>query len=91
MQPLPLALVVPRVSSVPGICRIHGGSPCQAAVLEMFRAVSCGGSCAPANLWWEQSGVMYQIQIKLRNGLTEKDQEKILVETANSTVPARRQ
>ncbi len=27
----------------------------------MFMPVSCGGSCAPANLWWEQNGVMYQI------------------------------
>jgi hypothetical protein len=57
----------------------------------MFTPVSCGGSCAPANLWWEQNGVMYQIQIKLRSSSTEKDQEKILVETANSIVTARRQ
>jgi hypothetical protein len=56
----------------------------------IFRAVSCGGSCAPANLWWEQNGVMYQIQIKLSSASTERDQEKILIETANSTVPARR-
>ncbi len=57
----------------------------------MFRPVSCGGSCAPANLWWEQNGVMYQIQIKLRSDSQEKDQEKILVQTANSTVAARRE
>jgi hypothetical protein len=57
----------------------------------MFMPVSCGGSCAPANLWWEQNGVMYQIQIKLNSNTTEKDQEKILVETANSTVTARRE
>jgi hypothetical protein len=38
----------------------------------MFRAVSCGGSCAPANLWWEQNGVMYQIQIKLKKRLGGK-------------------
>jgi hypothetical protein len=56
----------------------------------MFRPVSCGGSCAPANLWWEQNGVMYQIQIKLRSDSTEEDQKKILVETANSTVTVRR-
>jgi hypothetical protein len=56
----------------------------------MFSAVSCGGSCAPANLWWEQNGVMYQIQIKLRWGSTERDQEKILIEVANSSVPAQR-
>jgi hypothetical protein len=57
----------------------------------MFRPVSCGGSCAPANLWWEQNGVMYQIQIKLGSGSLEKDQEKILVETANSIVTARQE
>jgi hypothetical protein len=51
-----------------------------------FRPVSCGGSCAPANLWWEQNGVTYQIQIKLRSDTTEKYQQKILVETANSVV-----
>jgi hypothetical protein len=57
----------------------------------MFRPVSCGGSCAPANLWWEQNGVMYQIQVKLRSDSTAKDQEKILVQTANSIVTARRE
>ncbi len=58
--------------------------------IGMFRPVSCGGSCAPANLWWEQNGVMYQIQIKLESGSAEKDQEKILMETANSMVIAQR-
>ena len=57
----------------------------------MFRPVSCGGSCAPANLWWVQKGVMYQIQMKLGSGSRESDQEKILVETANSIVTARRE
>src|SRR5262245_42877845 len=33
-------------------------------IVGMFRPVNCGGSCAPANLWWEQNGVTYQIQIK---------------------------
>ena len=55
----------------------------------IFRPVSCGGSCAPANLWWEQNGVMYQIQIELSPDLPEKEQQKILVETANSTVAVR--
>jgi hypothetical protein len=55
----------------------------------IFRPVSCGGSCAPANLWWEQNGGMYQIQVKLRPDLPEKDQQKILVETANSSVAVR--
>ena len=54
----------------------------------IFRPVLCGGSCAPANLWWEENGVMYQIQMWLRSGSPEKDQEKILIETANLTVTA---
>jgi len=33
---------------------------------------------------------MYQIQIKLESRSAERDQEKILVETANSMVTARR-
>ena len=56
----------------------------------MFMPVSCGGSCAPANLWWEQNGVMYPIQIKLKSSTTEKEQERILVETANSAVTTQR-
>jgi hypothetical protein len=55
----------------------------------IFRAVSCGGSCAPANLWWEQNDVMYHIQVKLGSKLPEKDQQKILVDMANSTVVVR--
>jgi hypothetical protein len=55
----------------------------------IFRPVSWGGSCAPVNLWWEQNGVMYQIQVKLSPDLPERDQQKILVETANSTVAVR--
>ncbi len=54
----------------------------------IFRAVSCGVSCAPANLWWEQNRVMYQIQIKLRPTLPQQDQQNILVEAANGSVPA---
>src|SRR5213079_292371 len=44
----------------------------------VLRPVSWGGSCAPANLWWEQNGVIYQIQIKLRSTMSEEQQEKIL-------------
>jgi hypothetical protein len=57
----------------------------------MFVPVSCGGSCAPANLWWKQNGVMYQIQMKLGSTARETDQQRILVDMANSTVPARRE
>ena len=54
--------------------------------MGMFRPVSCGGSCAPANLWWKHRGVMYRIQIKLGSTMSEKEQERILVGTANSMV-----
>lgn len=53
-----------------------------------FRAVSCGGSCAPANLWWEQSGIMYQIQIKLPPTLSEESQQKAVVSLADSSITA---
>ena len=39
----------------------------------MFMPISCGGSRAPKNLWWEQNGVMYQIQIALKSSTTEKE------------------
>ena len=55
----------------------------------IFRPVSCGGSCAPANLWWERDGAMYQIQIRLSSDTPEKDQQRILVQTANSIVTVR--
>lgn len=55
-----------------------------------FRPVSCGGSCAPANLWWIQDGIGYGIQIKFRSDVPETDQEEILVEMANSSVTVRR-
>jgi len=52
-------------------------------------APSCGGSCAPANLWWEENGATYQIQLKLSSATDEREQERLLVETANSVVPLR--
>lgn len=57
--------------------------------MGMFRPVSCGGSCAPANLWWEQNGVVYQIQIGF--GRTpEERQLKALTEAASAMVPLRK-
>ena len=53
-----------------------------------FRPVSCGGSCAAANLWWEQSGVLYQIQLKLSSSLSEDDQQNAIAATANSSILA---
>jgi hypothetical protein len=78
---------IPGLQNLPNTHRValSGGR------IGIFRPVSCGGSCAPANLWWEQNGVMYQIQIRLGSGSAEKGQQKILVETANSMVTARRE
>jgi hypothetical protein len=53
-----------------------------------FRPVSCGVSCAPANLWWEQGGVLYQIQLGLASSLRENDQEKTIAAAANSAILA---
>ena len=52
----------------------------------IFRPVSCGGSCAPANLWWRKNGATYQIQFKLNSLMPELEQKNLLVETANSSV-----
>lgn len=51
-----------------------------------FTPVACGGSCAPANLVWEQNGVVYRIQMRLNPDMKERDQQRILIETANSCV-----
>lgn len=57
-------------------------------VAGYFRPVSCGGSCAPANLWWEQGGSVYQIQLKLGSTLGEKKQQKIITAVGNSAIQA---
>jgi hypothetical protein len=57
-------------------------------VLGFFRPVSCGGSCAPANLWWEQGAVLYQIQVKLSSTLPEKEQLGIIAAVADSAIKA---
>jgi hypothetical protein len=53
-----------------------------------FRPVSCGGSCAPANLWWMDGGVLYQIQLKLSPTTSELDQENEIIAVANSAITA---
>lgn len=53
-----------------------------------FRPVSCGGSCAPANLWWEENGALYQIQIELSPNVSEDDQQKTVTTTADSSIVA---
>ncbi len=57
-------------------------------ITGFFRPVSCGGSCAPANVWWEQRSVLYQIQLKLSSSLREKNQQGIITAVANSAILA---
>lgn len=51
-----------------------------------FMPISCGGSCAPANLWWVKDGVLYQIQLKLLSRLSDQDQETAITTVANSAI-----
>lgn len=67
---------LPNVDGVELAHGIHG----------FFRAVSCGGSCAPANLWWKDGGTVYQIQMKLDSSLSAESQEKTIVAVANSAI-----
>ena len=57
-------------------------------ITGFFREVSCGGSCAPANLWWEQGSVLYQIQLKLPSTLRDKKQLKTITAVADSAILA---
>jgi hypothetical protein len=49
-----------------------------------FRPVQCGGSCAPANLWWQVEGVEYSVQLKLRSDLRVETQREAMIEAASS-------
>lgn len=57
-------------------------------ITGFFRPVNCGGSCAPANLWWERGAVLYQIQLKLPSNLREQKQQGIITAIANSAIRA---
>ena len=56
-------------------------------IVGYFRPVSCGASCAPANLWWKEDRVVYQIQLKLSSTVPEKDQQSGLA-AGNSAILA---
>ena len=57
-------------------------------ITGFFRPVSCGGSCAGANLWWKQGAVRYQIQLKLPSTLPERKQQGTMTAVANSAILA---
>jgi hypothetical protein len=59
-------------------------------ITGFFVPVSCGGSCAPAKLRWEQGTTLYQIQLKLASTLSDKRQQKIIMKVANSAIVAGR-
>jgi hypothetical protein len=59
-----------------------------AGITGFFRPVNCGGSCAPANLWWRKGSVQYQIQLKLSSTLREEDQQGTMTTVANSAILA---
>lgn len=62
--------------------------PLTQGLTGFFRPVSCGGSCAPANLWWTENGTLYQIQLHLASTLSEMDQQKALTTVADSAITA---
>jgi hypothetical protein len=51
-----------------------------------FKPISCRGSCSPANLWWEEHGILYQIQVKLPSSLSEQKQQDVIGGTADSSI-----
>jgi hypothetical protein len=55
-------------------------------LLGYFRPVSCGGSCAPANIWWKDGRVLYQIQLGFPSTLRESDQKKAIIAAADSAI-----
>jgi hypothetical protein len=69
---------LPNVSEV----KLPGGT------VGFFRPVSCGGSCAPANLWWERGDVLYGIQLKLPSTMAEKKQLRFIKSAADSAILA---
>jgi hypothetical protein len=55
-------------------------------LLGYFRPVSCEGSCAPANIWWKDGRVLYQIQLGFPSTLRESDQKKAIIAAADSAI-----
>jgi hypothetical protein len=73
------------LGDVPGphSIRLANGTP------ATFEPVHCGGSCGPANLWWQEDGVSYALQIELPFDMRERAQARMLLETANAMVRIR--
>lgn len=67
---------------LPNTQAVHLGNGAPA----LFRPVSCGGSCAGANLWWRINGNEYNVQLSLPSRLPSKRQLSALLVVANSMV-----
>lgn len=50
-----------------------------------FSPVSCGGSCAPATLYWQTSRASYWLQMRLPSTVSKSDQLRQLVDAVNSS------
>lgn len=55
-------------------------------LLGYFSPVSCGGSCAPATIWWKDGRVLYQIQLGFPSTLRESDQKKAITAATDSAI-----
>lgn len=51
-----------------------------------FEPIRCGGSCSPANLWWEDRGILYQIQLNLPSSFSEQKQQDVAVAVTVSAI-----
>jgi hypothetical protein len=58
--------------------RLASGDP------ALYKPISCGGSCAPANLWFTHGGVLYSWQDKSVGG----NAKTLLVRLANEAIAA---
>jgi len=71
---------IPDLSKDPKARRLSLGN----GAVAWFLPVSCGGSCAPASLYWQTTKASYVLQMKLASSVAETEQREQLLRTANS-------
>jgi hypothetical protein len=54
-------------------------------VTGYFKRKSCGGSCSPSQIRWQQDHVLYTLQLKLPVK-TESEEEQAVIAVANSAI-----
>ena len=59
-------------------------------VTGYYQPLSCGGSCSPPVVEWVSGGVLYHIQLDVqwRTKLTEGEEQRLMIEVANSAIRA---